>query len=121
MTAAAKTAYHHHVMRNILVFLIAVSIFFCCGAKKLDAQENFIGFAVTPRAGFLWGRASEIVYNLPGELPYNDADHMSQLLWDFKPLIYLGIDLELGPVNLFSKNGFAGKISFRYLLLYPLF
>ena len=62
----------------------------------------------------LWGQAEEIVHNIPGEQPINDAEFLSQLLWDFKPLLYLGADIGIGPGMPFLFSGFTGNFSFMY-------
>jgi outer membrane protease len=59
--------------------------------------------------GILWGQAEEIVYKNA------DTDtKLSQLLWDLKPLIYAGLDLEFGPKKPWIKSGFFAEAALKY-------
>lgn len=62
--------------------------------------------------GFFWGKGKEYVYHK--NPPLNDSPYWSQLLWDFNPLIYLGIDLDFGPRYPWERNGIMAGFSLKY-------
>ena len=66
------------------------------------------GFSVSPRIGMLYGHAEEIVYKTSGKDHY-----MSELLWDLKPLFYIGLDAEFGPRNRYAHSGFIAAGSLK--------
>ena len=70
-------------------------------------------FNLKPNFGILWGYGEEIVLQ---EHDDNSSPYTSQLLWDLKPLVYLGFDLEFSPRNLWEKSGFYAELSFKYAL-----
>ncbi|MDR0475762.1 MAG: omptin family outer membrane protease [Treponema sp.] len=92
-------------MRNILFFLFSVSVFLVL------AVGRSYGFSISPRTGFMLGRGEEIVYNQDWASTGQNK-YLSQLLWDFKPLVYIGVDLGFGPPWL--NNGFTAGASFKY-------
>jgi outer membrane protease len=98
-------------MKNIAGFLILVSLVFAL--QSLYGEERSgkwaYAFSVSPTLGIYWGRAEEIVYKNS-----DTSDYLSQLLWDLKPLVYTGTDLEFGPRNLWTKSGFTAGLSLKY-------
>ena len=99
-------------MRTISI-ISALVIFHLCISFPLAAQDgqSSYAFRLTPSIGFLWGQGEEIVFQ---EHPGNSNPYTSQLLWDFKPLIYLGFDLEFTPRNPWEKSGFHAGFSLKY-------
>jgi outer membrane protease len=67
------------------------------------------GFSLAPYIGLLAGQAEEIVYKYSGEKQY-----YSQLLWDLKPLAYVGFSAHFGPRDPFRSKGIVAEVSFRY-------
>jgi outer membrane protease len=63
----------------------------------------------TVSAGALIGRAEEIVYK-----PANKDDVLSQLLWDLKPMAYLGSALSFSRSNPLSGLGAALDLSVKF-------
>jgi outer membrane protease len=98
-------------MRTITVFFILVSMFFpiqvLYGEK--GRTKSAYAFSVIPVVGMFWGKAKEILYKDP-----DTRTPVSQLLWDFKPLVYAGTDLEFGPRDAFTKNGVSAGVSLKF-------
>jgi len=94
-------------MKKLCVFVFSVVMIF-----NLPANEH--NFSVGASFGLLNGQAQEIVYR-----EITSDNKLSELLWNFNPLAYLGLDIEyswLKPGNgwgLFAngltKFGFSGK------------
>jgi outer membrane protease len=98
-------------MRNITGFTVLVII--VCGAQVVSAQENPLQssvFSLGYQFGFLHGQAEEIVY------PSSEyqAELLSQLLWDIKPVLYNGLTLDLSPAIPAEQSGFFAGLSFKY-------
>ncbi|GHV78558.1 hypothetical protein AGMMS49944_03490 [Spirochaetia bacterium] len=65
--------------------------------------------SLAAKAGVLLGQAEEIVYK------YSDDDaYLSQLLWDLKPLVYLGSSLSLSRANPLAGLGAAVDLSVKF-------
>ena len=65
--------------------------------------DNGSNFSLYTTAGFLFGHSEEIVYKNP-----QSTDYLSELLWDLKPHLYIGIEGAFTPANRAS----AGLIAF---------
>jgi outer membrane protease len=59
-------------------------------------------------AGFLYGQGEEIVYK------NSNADYLSQLLWDMKPLFYYGYTFRFERSKLLERPGFFTGLSIKY-------
>ena len=81
---------------------------------SLYADDTEARYALSSgfQAGILWGKGKEIVY--PGIIRRNSSPYVSELLWDFKPLFYTGINLDYSPRNPFSSNGFHISLDLKY-------
>jgi outer membrane protease len=66
-------------------------------------------FSVTPLAGFLWGQGEEMVY-----LNADSDTLLSELLWDVKPLWYLGTSLEFKQQNPLQAFGAFARFSAKF-------
>ena len=93
---------------------ILVSIFFLVfSVAQAEAEDVHTfgrhSFTLSPLMGFLYGHAEEIVYSAPGS-----RQLLSELLWDLKPLLYVGLAADFGPRDPFQENGFiaAGSLKF---------
>ena len=91
---------------------ILVSIFFLSFAPAFAQAGGASGrysFSLSPLFGFLYGQAEELVYRYPGQNPL-----LSELLWDLKPLFYVGLAADFGPRDPFQDDGIiaAGSIKF---------
>ena len=62
-----------------------------------------------PLAGFLLGRGEEILYKYSGS-----KDYASQLLWDLKPVAYLGLDFDFGLKDPFQTHGLLASASVKF-------
>ncbi|MDR1566694.1 MAG: omptin family outer membrane protease [Treponema sp.] len=71
--------------------------------------KSAYAFSIIPAAGIFWGKAKEILYKYP-----DAGTPVSQLLWDFKPLVYAGTDLEFGPRDPFAKSGVSAGGSLKF-------
>jgi outer membrane protease len=86
--------------------LFILSTFF---SFPVNAETRQSGFSISPSVGFLHGQAEELVYRFP------DSDLLlSELLWDLKPLFYVGVAIDFGPHDPFRHNGLIMSLSFRY-------
>jgi outer membrane protease len=99
-------------MRIISAFLALVTVFFFCSYSLIAQSINKNAFTLTPSFGFFWGLGEEIVY--PENLSESLSPYTSQLLWDFKPLVYFGLDIEYGARYPWEKNGIYTGLSLKY-------
>ena len=72
------------------------------GALEPGRQDNSKPYSLSfsPSVGLLYGQGEEIVFKYPER-----NQHLSQLLWDLKPLIYFGLSFNLTPGEAFSGEG----------------
>ncbi|MDR1970901.1 MAG: omptin family outer membrane protease [Treponema sp.] len=95
-------------MKNIVVF----SFFVCTGFQALLWAETAKGpyaLSLSPQFGVLLGKGEEQVYK--GE----DSDELlSELLWDIKPLMYVGTKLEFARRDPTAGFGFFSSLSVKY-------
>jgi outer membrane protease len=101
----------NHTAKSIAPIVFLVIIFFC-GALPGTAEtalfgENY-GFSVTGGAGILYGTSYEIVYLQEGK-----NDYLSELQWEIKPLIYLGIKIDYTLKNPADMSGFFFSFGFK--------
>ncbi|MDL2230095.1 omptin family outer membrane protease [Treponema sp. OttesenSCG-928-L16] len=105
-------------MKNIPVFAFFVSIFMffsVCPVLHADAEKKIIPlrennlFFVTLSTGFLYGQAEEIVYS-----GADTDNYISQLLWDMKPLFYMGSSLEYCRHKAENRPGFFASLSVKF-------
>jgi outer membrane protease len=92
--------------KKIFIFVFSAVLIFNLSAKEHD-------FSVGASFGLLSGQAQEIVYR-----DYKSEDKLSELLWNFKALPYIGLDINyswLKPGNNWGlfvkgsiKHGFSG-------------
>ncbi|MDR3335267.1 MAG: omptin family outer membrane protease [Treponema sp.] len=75
-------------------------------SQALPPAKGSYTLSVATSFGFLWGQSEEIVY----KALYKD-DYTSQLLWDMKPLLYVGasLDFSLPMKHLAFFVGFSSK------------
>jgi outer membrane protease len=71
--------------------------------------ERIYAFSISPLAGFFWGQGEEQVY----WNNYSD-DLLSQLLWDLKPLWYLGVALDFSQREPLKKWGGFASLSAKF-------
>jgi hypothetical protein len=101
-------------MRNIPLFFVLVILFFSIPsyADDISGNKDIYAFSITPITGALWGQGVEIVYHKTP--PQNNSKYYSQLLWDYKPLLYIGLDLNYGPRFPWANSGFNASLGLKY-------
>ena len=72
--------------KTVLLIIIGAMLIGAISAEETAARNHFSFGAV---GGILYGQAEEIVY-----LNSSSSNYMSQLLWDMKPLVFMGAALE---------------------------
>ena len=94
-------------IRRILLLVIISAL-----SRTLVFSEGKTGvyaFSVSPLFGVLYGQAEEIVYD-----PFKTGDvYTSELLWDLRPLLYAGFEVNFGPRNPFANSGFFADGSLK--------
>jgi outer membrane protease len=112
-----KNTAYSHTTENIPVFIFFVIIFcaFLTPAQRVYSlspagfgKDSKFSFSVYPLAGILYGQAEEIVYRNSA-----DADYLSQLLWDIKPLAYAGAGLSFSMNELRPAPGLYADVSVK--------
>jgi outer membrane protease len=90
-------------MKKCLFFLMAFI------AAEISAQEYGHVFSAGASVGLLSGQAEEIVFRNT-----NSKNKMSQLLWNMKPLVYLGFDLHYNWQKPRNKWGIFADGFFKF-------
>jgi outer membrane protease len=86
------------------------SVFVCLTlCPPLGAGTFPYTLSTSPQFGFLYGQGEELVYRSG-----NSDTLLSELLWDFKPLLYGGIKLEFARRNPLEGFGFFGTASVKF-------
>jgi outer membrane protease len=96
-------------MKNIPGFALLVSMFLCCCLSVPLRAENTYSFSLSSSFGILYGYSEELVYKHAG-----DDTLLSELIWDFKPLVYAGTALDFGRTNPWERRGFFAGASVKY-------
>ena len=94
------------LMKNIAVLPVLVIMLLFSAVKPVYTQEYSFSFG--PLAGFVYGEAFEYVYPV-----YEPAELLSELIWDMKPVFYLGSKFDFGLANLMSGAGFFASLAFK--------
>jgi outer membrane protease len=99
-----KLAKKYAFIINILIaFLIPFSVYGQTEAAAVEAAnvEYPYTFSISSSVGFKYGQAEEIVYK------NSSSDTLlSQLLWDMKPVLYWGMELDFSQRYPMSRTGF---------------
>ena len=96
-------------IRKIGVLVSIIFLFMILPAQAEGVFFDRYCLNLSPLAGMLYGHAEEIVYKYPKK-----AQYLSELLWDLKPLFYIGIAADLGPRNPFQNSGLIAAGSFKF-------
>ncbi|MDR2942652.1 MAG: omptin family outer membrane protease [Treponema sp.] len=95
-------------MKNIAVLTVLVII---SGVYSYaEKSERNYCFSLGPQFGFVYGQALEYVYSLPED---TKNELLSELIWEMKPVFYLGLQAEFGRIDLMKAPGFFSSISFK--------
>jgi outer membrane protease len=99
-------------MKNITALTVLVIIIYSFFAVNpaYSEDERKYNFSVGGQTGFVYGRAVEIVYPKHG---IDKAELYSELLWDMKPVFYLGAQLDFNRTVLMEAPGFFSSLSFK--------
>jgi len=99
-------------MKNITVLTVLVIIIFSFSLSTAYCQEeeserNY-ALSFGTQFGFVHGQVFELVYpvNTKGEL-------LSELVWDMKPVLYYGFQLDFGRIDIMKELGFFASVSFK--------
>ena len=65
--------------------------------------------SISPLFGMLWGQGAFLLYKYP-----NRSQYASELLWDLKPLWYVGLAADFGPKDPFRRGGFSASSSIKF-------
>jgi outer membrane protease len=97
------------------VFFVSILYVFLAAAPLVAETEAPVPrqfpytFSVGASTGFLYGQGEEIVYK------YENSDvYLSQLLWDLKPLFYVGSALSFSRRDPGEKLGFFGELLVKF-------
>ena len=94
-------------MRNITV--LAVLVIILNSAYCQDSKRNY-GFSIGPQAGLVYGQSLELVDSIPED---TKGELLSELKWDLKPVYYIGIQIDIGRIDITSDPGFFTSLSFK--------
>jgi len=78
--------------------------------SSAEESENNYGFSFGPQFGFVWGQTMEYVYPRPGE---TKNELLSELVWDMKPVFYIGIQAQFSRIDMTSRPGLFFSVSFK--------
>jgi outer membrane protease len=101
-------------MRNIPFFLILVTVsagFLAAPPavqKVYSEDDSRLDLSIAFHTGFLYGQSQEIVY-----AAIRSSQFLSELLWDHKPLLYLGTEASFSRAGLFDNLGLFAALSFN--------
>jgi outer membrane protease len=108
-------------MKNIAVFTALVIILWALPCPQARGQGHILstlpaagagfpyGLSLSSSLGLLAGYGEEIVYKYPGR-----ETHMSQLLWDIKPLVYYGAALDFSRKTPPERLAFFSGLSLKF-------
>ena len=98
-------------MKSIISFMFFVIIFcwriFPAAGQITLFDQNYI-FTLSGGPGFLYGTSYEIVYQ-----DSRSEDYLSELQWEIKPLLYLGLNVEFGPQNPLEQWGLFADLGVK--------
>ena len=99
-------------MKNIafLTFLVII-LFSYISIKPLfceEPPERNYNFSFGLSSGFVYGQSIELVY--PVDTP---SKYLSELLWDMKPVYYLGLQVNFDRYNLINDLGLFASLTFN--------
>ena len=101
-----------NTIRKIGILVSIFFLFFSLAAPVRADEANPPGrysFSLSPLMGMLHGQAEELVFE-----PIGGDRLLSELLWDLKPLVYLGLALDFSPRDPFRDSGFIAAASIKF-------
>ena len=77
-------------------------------AYSQNNAERSYGFSIAAQGGVLYGQAFEYVYPTDTK-----GEFLSELIWDMKPVFYLGLQIDFGKKDVINEAGFFSLLSFK--------
>ena len=71
-------------------------------------NSGLYGVSIAAQYGFIYGQAFELVYN-----GNTNDELLSELIWDMKPVHYLGAQIDFNRRDIMSRPGFFASTSFK--------
>jgi len=99
------------------IFFIILNIFvfsksaYCQEETQEETGNRNYSFSFGTQFGFAHGQAFEIVYPVPGD---TKGELLSELIWDMKPIFYLGAQFDFERVDIMSAHGFFTSLSAKF-------
>ena len=93
---------------GIVAIVILLSLSSPGNFLRADTINTNYRLSLSPLFGMLWGQAAFLLYN-----PDRDQ-YASELLWDLKPLWYVGLAVDFGPQDPFRRGGFGAAASLKF-------
>jgi len=93
---------------SVLVIMLLFSAADTANCEEAAGKEKNYSFSFGPAAGFLYGRSFEYVY--PTIEP---AELYSELIWDIKPVFYLGGQFDFETAIFKNGIGFFASLGFK--------
>ncbi|MCL2185070.1 MAG: omptin family outer membrane protease [Treponema sp.] len=104
-----KTISFLQILVIIFFLFLKINSVFCEDneQKPVNKERNY-SFSFGASVGLISGLAQEYVY------VSNQKDNLlSELLWDLKPVFYLGLNIDFCRSDLLEKTGFFSSLSFK--------
>ena len=101
---------YYHYMQTMKRISVSICFFlFTLSFISAESKPGRYSLSISPLTSVIYGQAEELVYKYPDEKQYK-----SQLLWDLKPLAYVGFGLDLAPKHYFFEKGAILSASVKY-------
>jgi hypothetical protein len=95
--------------------ILVITLFFASFVYSKD--DNNYNFTISQLGGIMYGQSEELVLKNKNDRYYSDI--VSLLVWNIKPIFFIGYNLEFGPDIFLNKQGFyfqtSGKFGFPYI------
>jgi len=75
-----------------------------------NEQNKKYSFSIGTGFGVLYGQVMEYVYPVPGD---TKGEFLSELIWDMKPVCYVGFNADFGLTDILSKPGFFSSLAIK--------
>jgi len=94
----------------IIYLLSAIKPAYCQDNEQNNEQNREYGFSIGTGFGVAYGQAQEAVYPIPGD---TKGELLSELIWEMKPVCYLGFFADFGLIDLLNKPGFFTSLALK--------
>jgi len=92
-----------------MLLFSAINSLYC---QEENREENLstrkYSFSFGPLAGFAYGQSFEYVYKF-----YEPSQLLSELVWDMKPVFYVGLQTDFNRSNLMDGTGLFASLKFK--------